>query len=73
MRSGRISQDFVLVLDDYHVIRTPAIHEALAFLLDNLPLNMHLVLLTRTDPSLPLARLRARSHLTELPRRRSAL
>ncbi len=63
---GRIAQDFVLVLDDYHVIRTPAIHEALAFLLDNLPPYMHLVLLTRTDPSLPLARLRARTQLTEV-------
>jgi len=63
---GSISQDFILVLDDYHVINTPAIHKALAFLVDNLPPHMHLVLLTRTDPALPLARLRARTQLTEV-------
>lgn len=67
-----IERDFVLVLDDYHVIRTPAIHKAVTFILDNLPPHMHMVLLTRTDPSLPLARLRPRGQLTEV-RGRSAL
>lgn len=59
-------RDVVLVLDDYHVITTPAIHAALAWLLDYLPPNLHLVILTRADPALPLARLRARGAMTEL-------
>ncbi len=58
--------DFLLALDDYHVIDTPAIQTALAFLLDHLPPRMHLVLLTRADPPLPLSRLRGRGHLTEI-------
>ncbi|NUO79132.1 hypothetical protein HUU05_03575 [candidate division KSB1 bacterium] len=57
---------FVLVLDDYHVIETPPIHEALAFLLEHLPRNMHVMITSRADPSLPLARLRARREMTEL-------
>lgn len=57
---------FVLVLDDYHVIEDPEIDEALVFLLDNLPGNMHLIMTTREDPQLPLARLRARNQLGEL-------
>jgi LuxR family maltose regulon positive regulatory protein len=61
-----VPQDFALVLDDYHVIETTAIHEALTFLLNHLPPCMHLVLLTRSDPPLPLSRLRARGHLTEI-------
>jgi len=59
-------QDFVLVLDDYHVIEDPKIDEALVFLLDNLPMNMHLIMTSREDPQLPLARLRARNQLGEL-------
>jgi LuxR family maltose regulon positive regulatory protein len=58
--------DFVLVLDDYHVIEQQSIHDALAFLLDHLPPQMHLVIASRADPPLPLARLRTRSQLTEL-------
>jgi LuxR family maltose regulon positive regulatory protein len=54
------------VLDDYHLIETPAVHEALTFILDNLPPQLHLVIATREDPPLPLARLRARGQLTEL-------
>jgi LuxR family transcriptional regulator, maltose regulon positive regulatory protein len=56
----------ILVLDDYHVIDTPAIHEALSFLLDHLPPALHLVIASREDPPLPLARLRGRGQLTEL-------
>jgi LuxR family maltose regulon positive regulatory protein len=59
-------KDFVLVLDDYHVIEDPKIDEALVFLLDNLPMNMHLIMTSREDPQLPLARLRARNQLGEL-------
>jgi LuxR family maltose regulon positive regulatory protein len=55
-----------LTLDDYHTIDTPAIHQAVAFLLDHLPPQMHLVILTRTDPPLPLARLRARGQMVEI-------
>jgi LuxR family transcriptional regulator, maltose regulon positive regulatory protein len=54
------------VLDDYHVIESGAIHEALAFLIEHLPPRMQLVISTRADPSLPLARLRARGEMTEL-------
>ena len=50
----------ILVLDDYHVIEAPAIHQQLSFLLDHLPPHLHLVISTRADPSLHLARLRAR-------------
>ena len=57
---------FVLVLDDYHVIDSKPVDEALTFLLEHLPPQMHLVIATREDPQLPLARLRARGQLTEL-------
>ena len=56
----------ILVLDDYHAVDAPAVDQALAFLLQNLPPQMHLVIATREDPPLPLARLRARGQLTEL-------
>ena len=56
----------ILVLDDYHLIEVQTIHNALTFLLEHLPSQIHLVIATRDDPHLPLARLRARGHLTEL-------
>jgi len=56
----------VLVLDDYHVISNPAIHEQISFLIDNNPAQLSVVLSTRADPPLPLARLRAKSQLCEL-------
>ncbi len=55
-----------LVLDDYHVITQPAIHQALAFWLAHLPPNLHLILTSRSAPPLSLPRLRARGQLTEL-------
>jgi LuxR family transcriptional regulator, maltose regulon positive regulatory protein len=61
-----VPDDFVLVLDDYHVVDARAIDDALVFLLEHLPPRMHLVIATREDPHLPLARLRARGQLTEL-------
>lgn len=61
-----LSQTVVLVLDDYHAITSQVIHDAVTFLVDHLSENMHLVLATRADPPLPLPRLRARGHLTEL-------
>jgi|SRR5215211_1204492 len=61
-----LDADIVLVLDDYHLIEHGAIHEALTFLLEHLPPQMHLIISTRADPPLPLSRLRARGELNEL-------
>ena len=61
-----IPEHFVLILDDYHAIDARPVDSALTFLLEHLPPQMHLVIATREDPQLPLARLRARGHLTEL-------
>ncbi len=57
---------FVLVLDDYHVVDSKPVDQALTFLLEHLPPQMHLVITTREDPQLPLARLRARGQMNEL-------
>jgi LuxR family transcriptional regulator, maltose regulon positive regulatory protein len=59
-------EDFALVLDDYHVVEAAPIHHALTYLVEHLPPQMHLLIATRADPPLPLARLRARGQLTEL-------
>jgi LuxR family maltose regulon positive regulatory protein len=59
------SDPFAIVLDDYHLIDSQPIHEALTYLIAHLPANMHMVITTRIDPPLPLARLRARDKLTE--------
>lgn len=56
----------ILVLEDYHAITSHQVHEMLAFFLDHLPAMLHLVLITRSDPPLPLARLRAHNQLNEL-------
>lgn len=61
-----MSRDITLVLDDYHVIETHAIHNALTFLLDHLPRQLHLIIASRIDPPLPLSRLRVRGQLTEI-------
>ncbi len=61
-----LPQPLALILDDYHVIESHSIDEALTFLLDHLPATLHLVITTRIDPALPLARLRGRGQLTEL-------
>ncbi len=63
---GWQGEDFALVLDDYHVITAAPIHRALTYLVEHLPPQMHLILATRSDPLLPLARLQARGQLTEL-------
>ena len=55
----------LLVLDDYHVITSSQIHESLAYLVDHLPPTLHLVILSRSEPALPLARWRARGDLQE--------
>jgi len=56
----------ILVLDDYHMIDARAVDQALTFLLEHLPPQMHLVIATREDPALPLARFRARDQMIEL-------
>lgn len=61
-----LDQHFALVLDDYHNIEESTVHKAITFLLDHLPPCMHLVLLTRTEPPLPLSRLRGRNQLYEI-------
>jgi LuxR family maltose regulon positive regulatory protein len=63
---GAGAESLLLVLDDYHLIKQPAIHRALTFLLDHRPPQLHLVITSRVDPPLPLARLRARNQLTEI-------
>jgi len=60
------SGDLALVLDDYHVIGSSAVHAAVTFLIDHGPSSLHLLIATRADPPLPLARLRARGQLAEL-------
>jgi LuxR family maltose regulon positive regulatory protein len=65
-RRASAQEHVVLVLDNYQVITDESIHQALTFLLDHLPPQMHLVLATREDPPLPLAQLRGRDDLLEL-------
>ena len=62
---GAGSSDLVLVLDDYHVIDSLDVQEGMAFLVDHLSPRLHLVIVSRADPALPLARLRARGELVE--------
>jgi LuxR family transcriptional regulator, maltose regulon positive regulatory protein len=61
-----ISNDVVLVLDDYHVIDAHDVQDGMAFLLEHLPPQIHLVIASRADPALPLARLRGRGELVEI-------
>ncbi|GHO81331.1 hypothetical protein KSD_91020 [Ktedonobacter sp. SOSP1-85] len=56
----------VVIVDDYQVIEEPVIHESMGFFLEHLPAHVHLILSSRVDPDLPLARLRVREHLTEI-------
>jgi len=61
-----VPEPFFLILDDYHFIQTPSIHQLIAALLEYQPPQMHLILITRQDPLLPLARLRARRQMLEI-------
>ncbi|OAB37004.1 transcriptional regulator [Paenibacillus macquariensis subsp. defensor] len=61
-----IPDDFILVLDDYHVIDARPIDNAVSFLIEHMPPQMHLFITTREDPRLPMARLRVRDQLTEV-------
>jgi LuxR family maltose regulon positive regulatory protein len=62
-------EEVVLVLDDYHLIQAQSVHQSLGFLLEHLPASLRLVVASRADPPLPLARLRARGQLAELRER----
>src|SRR5947209_354085 len=62
----QLPTETALALDDYHLIEAQPIHDALTYLVEHLPPNVHLVIASRSEPLLPLARLRARSTLTEL-------
>lgn len=61
-----IASPLVLILDDYHLVVRGAVHEQLAFFVSRMPASLHLVLATRSDPMLPLARLRASGELAEV-------
>ncbi len=63
---AELTEEVVLVLDDYHLIQAPAVHASVEFLLQHLPSSLRLVLASRADPPLPLARLRGRGQLAEL-------
>lgn len=63
---SQLERRCVLALEDYHVITSSQIHETVSYLIDHLPAMLHLVILTRSDPPLPLARLRAHDDLYEL-------
>jgi LuxR family maltose regulon positive regulatory protein len=63
---GKVTEPYVLILDDYQFITEHAVHETMAYLLDHLPSNMHLVISTRADPPLQLGRLRAYDQMLEL-------
>jgi LuxR family maltose regulon positive regulatory protein len=63
---GTSGRDLIVVLDDYHVIDSPAVHDAMRFLIAHLPPRLHLVLVSRVDPPLPLSRLRASGDLVEV-------
>ncbi len=63
---AQVTRPFILVLDDFHLIRQAAIHRSLAYFIDRASDSFHLLLLSRTDPPLPLARLRGRGRLLEI-------
>lgn len=63
---AEVPNDVDLILDDYHVIDQPVIQTGMGFLLERLPPNVHIVITTRADPALPIARLRARGELVEI-------
>ena len=63
---SKTPDNLILVIDDYHIINSNSVDSALRFLIEHLPPQLHLVITTREDPQLPLARLRAQDQLTEL-------
>jgi LuxR family maltose regulon positive regulatory protein len=63
---GGLTRDLLLVLDDYHLIDATEVHEGMTFLLEHPPPQLHVLLATRTDPPLPLARMRVRGQLSQI-------
>lgn len=63
---SELDQEFTMVLDDYHVIQNSQIHDGLLFTLEHLPQQLHFIVITRSDPPFPLARLRANGHVCEV-------
>ena len=63
---SQLAHDLIVVLDDYHIIEAGQVHAGLSYLLEHQPPNLHIVLITRVDPSISLARLRAHSQLIEI-------
>lgn len=61
-----LSTKIILVLDDYHLMESPALHRQLDFFLEHMPSQMHMVIITREDPPLPLPQLRAKGQMVEL-------
>jgi LuxR family maltose regulon positive regulatory protein len=61
-----VDDEVVLFLDDYQLVTLPAVHDAMSFFIEKAPQNVHVVLCSRTDPSLPLARMRAGDDLLEI-------
>ena len=68
-----IPDDFIVVLDDYHSIVAQSVHDALAYVLEHMPPQMHLVIATRVDPPLPPSRLRVKRPDDRGARRRSSV
>jgi LuxR family maltose regulon positive regulatory protein len=65
--ANKVPDHVVFVLDDYHLIKDSSVHDIVTFLLDHLPSKLHLILTSRSDPPLPLARYRARARLELRP------
>ena len=63
---AQVEADTVLIIDDFHTIDSPDVHDGMSFLVEHLPPNVHVVIATRVDPRLPLARMRARGDLVEI-------
>jgi LuxR family transcriptional regulator, maltose regulon positive regulatory protein len=66
INEAALAEDFFLVMDDFHVLHSQLILDMLAYLLEHVPPSMHIVLLSRTDPPLPLSRIRARGQLLDI-------
>jgi LuxR family maltose regulon positive regulatory protein len=63
---AEMADDLILILDDFHHIGMPVIHKSLSFFIDHLPPKMHVLILSRTDPALPLSLLRGRGQVVEI-------
>ncbi|MEJ2512943.1 MAG: hypothetical protein P8Y72_15275 [Anaerolineales bacterium] len=63
---SQLPNDLIIALDDYHIIETEGVHEGLSYLIEHQPQNLHIILITRVDPSMSLARLRAQGQMVEI-------